>query len=321
MALVAVLSNPGSTGNQLQLPKIRAFCARRSDLFHYELESVSHISAAIGAIAECRPSAIVINGGDGTVQLALTALSNCPEFAAGIPPIAVLPNGKTNLIALDLGMTGDPVEALDAIVSSTAGGSHNNVVQRELICLSSANTGEQAVYGMFLGGAGLADVILYCRNKIYPLGLSNGISHVIAGFAFVLSLIFGAHGKHLPPKPRPVQVTLKGKDAHARQFAFIIVTTLDRLLLNSHTQVSERGLRFLAVERSVGSLVRALVASVRGKLGTTPIRGVHFEHSPEIWIESDDASIILDGETYTASRDHPIILRASAPVNFVSMAQ
>src|SRR3546814_15601533 len=36
--------------------------------------------------------------------------------------------------------------------------------------------GSRPVLGMFLGGAGLADYILYCRHKIYPLGLSNGLS-------------------------------------------------------------------------------------------------------------------------------------------------
>ena len=29
---------------------------------------------------------------------------------------------------------------------------------------------------MFLGGAGLADIMLYCRDKIYPLGLPNGLA-------------------------------------------------------------------------------------------------------------------------------------------------
>ena len=29
---------------------------------------------------------------------------------------------------------------------------------------------------MFLGGAGLADTMLYCRDKIYPLGLPNGLA-------------------------------------------------------------------------------------------------------------------------------------------------
>ena len=35
--------------------------------------------------------------------------------------------------------------------------------------------------GMFLGGAGLADTMLYCRDKIYPLGLPNGVAHVTHG--------------------------------------------------------------------------------------------------------------------------------------------
>ena len=33
------------------------------------------------------------------------------------PPVAVLPNGKTNLIALDLGAQGDPIVALEKLVA------------------------------------------------------------------------------------------------------------------------------------------------------------------------------------------------------------
>ena len=41
---------------------------------------------------------------------------------------------------------------------------------RELIALRSGGDEERPVIGMFLGGAGLADTMLYCRDKIYPLG-------------------------------------------------------------------------------------------------------------------------------------------------------
>ena len=44
---------------------------------------------------------------------------------------------------------------------------------------------------MFLGGAGLADTMLYCRNRIYPLGLPNGLSHVLTAIAVVLRQLFG----------------------------------------------------------------------------------------------------------------------------------
>ena len=35
---IALLSNPKSTGNLNQLPRIRAFCAEHIDIFHYEVE-------------------------------------------------------------------------------------------------------------------------------------------------------------------------------------------------------------------------------------------------------------------------------------------
>jgi hypothetical protein len=61
--------------------------------------------------AECRPAlerlraagaeAIVIDGGDGTVRAAVTHLP--AVFGAEVPPIAILPNGNTNLVARRLG--------------------------------------------------------------------------------------------------------------------------------------------------------------------------------------------------------------------------
>ena len=60
-------------------------------------------------IARVKPKVLVINGGDGTVQAALTELYHGGHFGDNPPPVAVLPNGKTNLIAHDLGADGDPI--------------------------------------------------------------------------------------------------------------------------------------------------------------------------------------------------------------------
>jgi dihydroxyacetone kinase-like predicted kinase len=45
MALVALLSNPNSTGNRAILPRIRSFCAQHPEVFHYEVEDASQIGA------------------------------------------------------------------------------------------------------------------------------------------------------------------------------------------------------------------------------------------------------------------------------------
>ena len=104
MVTVALLSNPSSTGNRDMLPRIRSFCAGRADIFHYEVERAGQIGEALKTIARVQPKVIVVNGGDGTVQTVLTELYLGHYFeGAARPPVAVLPNGKTNLIALDLG--------------------------------------------------------------------------------------------------------------------------------------------------------------------------------------------------------------------------
>ena len=93
---IALLSNPKSTGNLAQLPRVRAFCAEHPDIFHYEVEQAAQIGEALKTIARVHPALLVINGGDGTVQVALTEIYNGGHFGETPPPVAVLPSGKTN---------------------------------------------------------------------------------------------------------------------------------------------------------------------------------------------------------------------------------
>src|SRR3569623_3346617 len=208
MARVALLSNPRATGNRSLLPRVRSYCARQKDIFHYEVEHVSQIGAALRTIARVQPKVLVINGGDGTVQAALTELYNGGHFGDELPPVAVLPSGKTTLIALDLGAQGDPIEALERLIAIVKGDIAPHVVPRELIALRrTANTDDQPVIGMILGGAGLADTMLYCREKIYPLGLPNGLAHALTAVALFMKLLLRLKGSFLPPDPKPLNVT------------------------------------------------------------------------------------------------------------------
>ncbi|MDB5736810.1 MAG: diacylglycerol kinase catalytic subunit [Sphingomonas bacterium] len=321
MARVALLSNPLSTGNRAILPRIRAFCAENPDVFHYEVEHVDQIGEALKTIARVRPRILVINGGDGTVQSTLTELYHSDHFGATPPPVAVLPNGKTNLIALDLGMAGDPLDALRRIMEIARHDLAPHIVARELIALSHGDAGARPVLGMFLGGAGLADSMLYCRNKIYPLGLPNGLSHVLTGLALLVSLIFGVRAAFLPPLPRPMSVSVLRQGVLQGTFALLIVTTLHKLLLGwRSTNTADGALQLMLVERNPLALLAATIASIFGRLGHSQMRGVHIERGDEIIISSDRSSVILDGELFEARTGWPITLTTTAPVPFLSLA-
>lgn len=319
---IALLSNPRSTGNIAQLPRIRAFCAEHPDVFHYEVEQADQIGEAMRTIARVKPKLLVINGGDGTVQAALTELHNGDHFnGEPPPPVAVLPSGKTNLIAMDLGIEGDPVAGLVRLMQIAQADLSPHVVERELIALRCGARESVPVIGMFLGGAGLADIMLYCRDRIYPLGLPNSLSHALTACAVVLRQVLGVKASFLPPDPRPLRISMSREGAITGRFALLAVTTLEKLLLSGEFGGHGRGvLKFVAVEQRPGSLLRAFFASLGGRLGRKKLSGVHIQEANEISIEGDSSQVILDGETFSAEIGKPILLSPATPLSFVRFA-
>lgn len=317
---VALLSNPKSTGNLAQLSRIRAYCADHPDLFHYEVEHVDQIGDALESIARVRPKMLVINGGDGTVQAALTEMHNRNSFGETPPPMAVIPSGKTNLIALDLGVHGDPIAALERLVEIAQGDLSQHLVARELIALRKDGS-ERPVIGMFLGGAGLADTMLFCRDKIYPLGLPNAVSHALTFIALLFRIIFGVRASFLPPKATPLQVSTSTAGSMTGRFTLLIVTTLEKLLLAGETGGEGHGpLKLVAVEEKPLSILRALIAGLTGGYKGRELRGIHFAEVDEITIEGESSNVILDGETFSADRGSPIRLKPAQPLSFVRLA-
>lgn len=318
--VIALLSNPRSTGNRAALPGVRGFVAAHPNIFHYEVDDVAGIPAALRTIARMKPVVLVINGGDGTVQHALTELHH-GEYFDEIPPVAVLPNGKTNLIASDLGASGDPLAALRQLTALIDSGAPPELVRRQLIALSDGKGNGPPILGMFLGGAGLAEMILFCRHKIYPLGLPNWLSHVLAIAAITFSVVFGLRAAWLPRRQPQLRVSVLRHGRIEASLSVLFVTTLDQVLYKIRRPANDDGaLRLMAVEQHRGALLRAALSLAGGRLGKQPIAGVHFQNGDEIRIEGPRASVIFDGEVFEAANGDPIVLKPTAPVSFVRLA-
>ena len=107
------------------------------------------------------------------------------------------------------------------------------------------------------------------------------------------------------------------------QFALLMVTTLERLLLGGHSPragASTGALQLMVIERKTLTLIRALVEAIRGRLGRERLDGVHLERGDEIRIEGDHSSVILDGELFEARSGSPIVLKPTPPVPFLRLA-
>jgi hypothetical protein len=319
---IALLSNPKSTGNIAQLPQIREYCDSHPDVFHYEVEQASQIGDAMRISARVEPKVLVINGGDGTVQAALTELYNGGHFGDTPPPVAVLPSGKTNLIALDLGAKGDPIATLERLIDlARSEDLHRYTVPRELIALRRPGSEDRPVIGMFLGGSGLAETMLYCRHKIYPLGLPNSISHGITAIAYIARVLLKLKSSFLPAAPSTTDLVIPERDRISGRFAFLAVTTLNKMLLSQEIGGQGRGpLKVVAIEERASTVFRALFAGLTGGYRGKKMAGIHFEEVDQVTIEGESSHLILDGETFRAERGRPIHLMPANPLSFVKLA-
>src|SRR5207237_417946 len=164
---------------------------------------------------------------------------------------------------------GDPVQTLERLIDLARNDDlASYTVARELIALRRGTEDGPPVIGMFLGGAGLADTMLYCRNKIYPLGLPNGVAHVLTALAFLTKVFFGAKAGFLPPDSKPLQLSVRETDSKlSGRFSLLAVTTLEKMLLTSPFKGHRPGaLKLLAIEQGPSSMIGAIAAHIAGKL-------------------------------------------------------
>ena len=318
---VAILTNPQSTGNKTHLGKIRKLLDNEQNVFHYELENVEDISGALSQFNRTKPSILIINGGDGTIQAALTSIINDRPFDV-IPPIAVLPSGKTNMIAADFGTNGKPNKVLKKLIKIAQCEELDEYLVTKNVIELGRGDGNPPRVGMFFGGAAMVNVINYSRNVIHPMGLPNFLSHIIAVGAIIISALTGAKKETSPLFSHPSYIHLKGGGILKGRFIFIFVTTLDKLILGArpYGMDGKGGLRFSSIDHSSKALFRAIKAIIIDNFGSKTIKGVNVRRVDEIRLSGEN-SVTLDGEIYVPNPNSPFILKGDKTLKFISLEQ
>jgi hypothetical protein len=316
--LVAVLSNPKSTTNAAGMDKIRKVIHESANILHFELDGVETMDEALELFSRANPALIVVNGGDGTIGVALQSLLYKNPFKV-TPPVAFLPGGKTNMTAADLGMKGDPVKVLKSLIKIVkAGELSERLTTRNLIELDLGD-GNQPKVGTFFGTAGIVKGIYWCRENAYAKGLPNSLAHIWSAFKLVSSA-FGFGKDKAMMISDYMNVVVPGKARISGQFASVTATTLDRLIMGFKPYSTEGlgGLRFAAIETGGSNVFRALRGMLFGTFGKKYIRGVHTRRGDQIRIEGSDP-VTLDGEMYTPLAGQPILLKGDKSLTFVKL--
>ena len=315
---VAIISNPLSATNAGGLDAIRKVVDESANVVHFELNGIETVDEALELFGRANPVMLIINGGDGTIGAVLASILYKNPFRV-VPPIALLPGGRTNMAAADLGTKGKPVKVLKRLLKIAREGRVAECMQSRYLIEMDLGDGQRPRVGTFFGTAGVVKGISWCRENVYPMGLPNTLAYIVSSFKLLAAVLGIGKSKSLLISD-PMAINVPGRGRMAGQFSAVVTTTLDKLILGirPYSKSGTGGLRFAAVEAGGKNFSRAVKGLFTGAFGRKSIHGTHVRNGDEVRIEGTDP-VTLDGEIYHPVVGKPVILRGDKVFSFVAL--
>ncbi len=258
---------------------------------------------------------LVIDGGDGTIRDVLTCAGDA--WGRAWPRVAILPAGKTNALAVDLGVparwTFD-----DALAAATRG----TVVHRTPLEIAPRGGDGPAVRGFLFGGGKFVDATALAQHT-HNAGAFNGLAVTLALFGAVGSTLFGGAGSSWRKGSRiALRYTdgvraMHGAATHTDANRYVMLaSTLERLPAGLKPFGRSRpGMKTLIVDappRRLATMAPTLLSGSEAR--SLEDNGYHRIDADAIEIDME-AGFILDGETFPGGS---YTLRRAASLRFVA---
>lgn len=237
---------------------------------------------------------LVIDGGDGTIRDVLSLLPRA--FGETPPLIAILPSGKTNVLAIDLGVPRGRTlhEALIAARSPQAMIKHRAPLE------VSWDDGRATLRG-FVFGLGAFVRATTMSKSVNRMGAFQGLSVGLTLVGAAAGALFGGARDHWR-EGVPADLSIDGEPAPKGRRFLLMATTLKRLPLGIKPFGPPReGLKALDVDAQPRRLLQALVTLLSGGDASWLARlGYRRGDAKSLRIQTCDA-FVLDGEVYESS--------------------
>ncbi|RGP41971.1 hypothetical protein BPTFM16_02281 [Altererythrobacter insulae] len=285
------------------------------DVFVAQPGNRDQLPEALARLAERGIDLLVINGGDGTVRDVLTCGE--PIFGDDWPVVAVLPKGKTNALAVDLGGPSD--WTLQCAVDAYQNGKR---ITRSPMAITPADQPDARVLGFILG-AGAFTLGTKAGQSAHKLGAFNSLAVGVTTFWGILQTVFGSQSNpwrrgakmdiRLAPDGVPLEHSGLGEEERR---LVLLVSTLEKFPGGISPFGSlGKGLKLAALDQ-VGRFTTMMLPAILFGRGPKNLRerGIHQLAAKSFSIELDD-QFILDGEAFPPGKYH---VEAGPEIEFVA---
>jgi hypothetical protein len=311
------LNNLRAGRNDAEVTRVLSLLRSYPDVLHIETDHAHALPEAMSEIARQNVKLLVINGGDGTLQFALTEILSGGEFER-VPMIAPLRGGRTNMTALDLGARRNPVKGLrDLLEDARAGRLAGRIVDRPVLRFATTKTND-VQYGMFFG-AGMSQRAIGLSHRMFPPGKSQGVlgAGVVTGSLLMRASMRDRNGVLTPDK---IQILVDGVLVPHGEFYLVIASSLDRLFLrmNPFWGDGTGGVRFTSLASNSDRVRAAVPGILRGKPKSFVVRENGYTSERAECVELRlDCGFTVDGELFEPVPDEVVTITADRRVAFV----
>jgi hypothetical protein len=313
---IGVLNNLRAGRRAPDAQRVFELLHRRADIVHVETERADDVPPALAELERAAVDVLVIHGGDGTVQLALTELLRDPGRTR-LPAIAPLRGGRTNCTSTDLGADRHPATGFAKVLEAAEANDLDRltVVRPVLRIRSARRAGDQ--YGMFFG-AGLIYRAIRIVHRTFPPGRQGLFGASIVTGALVLKVLL--HPKQGILAPDKCEVREDGRELADPELYLLIASTLDRLFLrmNPFWATGPGGVRLTAMSSRAQRIALAAPGILRGRppAWVTPERGYTSARLERVTLRIS-CGFTIDGELYAPEPEEEIELAADRRIRFL----
>jgi hypothetical protein len=322
---IGLLNNRQSRWNDSSLSKVHdvvsSFASDSVSLRKFDIYGVDELGDQLARLLDDGVDLVTINGGDGTVDAAITELIRL--CGVDLPKVAILKGGATNMIGNDVGLAGNPAVALTRLLErARLGEGALPIVSRTTIRVDRPEV-DFPHYGFFFGTGAICRAIHLSQRFLKSDRVHSGLG-VAATFAGAISKGVTERMRGAPPNPDRIfqgqQTSLRiGSAARDEDLLLVLATTLDRLLFRSRPfwGRADEELRFMAVRHPPAKLTRALYSVLYGQGDRgLPNDDYWSENFKEFTIAADGQGV-LDGELFEMSCENAVRLSTGPRVRFV----
>jgi len=310
-----VLVNPRSFRMSLRgrLPRIVELIKKRGATLVEVFEpNAIRDSLQVALDQDCK--LLVIIGGDGTVQAAVTALAEMAEPEQR-PRILVLGGGRTNYTARDIGTHDRLLATLEMALDDPA---RLNDTERQTLVLEHPSL-DEPLHGFFVAGALVDHVIRDCHDyRAKGQGpLRRG--HVSSAWRVMQLGLLGLLGRHSFEAPR-LSIDAAGLGHIEDSIRLLLLTSLHHRdeWIDPYADRGHGSIRLSAASTSARGFWRRLPRLIRGRYRTdmAPNTGYLSGMSQEVRIKGL-AGVSLDGQEVDFDADHPLLIRSGPAFHFL----